>query len=226
MGERVVHLVRTGIANTASLVSMLERLNARVEDVRDAGDVERARAVVLPGVGAFGAGMERLRRAGLVEAMRARVDAGRATLCVCLGMQLLCGASEETPGETGLGVIDVRVERFAGPVRVPQMGWNRVRAGQGATMLVDGVAYFANSYRIAGSLRSDLVRAGWACATSEYSGEFVCGMERRDVLACQFHPELSGAWGLGLVSSWLDRACGEAGAPRTERARAGEGVRC
>jgi len=195
-----VTVVRTGTANLASVVAALERAGARVDVTADPGSVAAADRLVLPGVGSFGAVARRLRGSGLAEALIRRLEDGRPVLAVCLGLQLLAAASEEDPGVPGLGMIEATVTRFAPGPRVPQLGWNRVCAGPGCRLLADGVAYFANSYKL------DRVPAGWAGATADHGGSFVAGLERGPVLACQFHPELSGAWGQALLERWLEAA--------------------
>jgi glutamine amidotransferase len=193
-------IVATGLANTASVVAAFKRLGAAPLITRDAAEVQAARAVVVPGVGAFGPGMQALRDASLVDLLRERVAADRPTAGICLGMQLLFATSDETPGATGLGIIDAHVARFADTLTVPQMGWNQVAAPEGARFFRDGFAYFANSYRAVPPLD------GWRCATADYGGTFVAGIERGATVGCQFHPELSGRWGLALLRRWLDAA--------------------
>lgn len=192
-------VVPTGTANLASVVAGFRRLGAGPHVARDAGDVEAADGVVLPGVGAYGAAMAEVERAGMTAALAERVDEGRPTLAVCVGMQLLSRSSDESPEVSGLGVVDNHVGRFPEFVRVPQLGWNQVLAGEGCRLLTSGWAYFANSFRL------DSVPDGWVGAASDHGGEFVSAMERGDVLACQFHPELSGAWGSALMERWLER---------------------
>jgi glutamine amidotransferase len=197
VGDTGVVIVRTGTANLASVVAALRRLGADPQLTAEPGEVENAAAVVLPGVGSFGAAMQSLQADGMAAALRARIEAGRPTLCVCLGLQLLCAESEESPGVRGLGVIATRVRRFERTLRVPQFGWNHVQAQAGGTMVRSGYAYFANSY----CLREP--PDGWQAATAEYGGPFVAALEHGAVLACQFHPELSGAWGAELLGRWL-----------------------
>ncbi|MBW2261366.1 MAG: imidazole glycerol phosphate synthase subunit HisH [Deltaproteobacteria bacterium] len=196
-------VIRTGTANIASVLAGLRRAGAAPRVSSDPLDVQAARMAVLPGVGTVSAAMERIDGAGLADPLRRRLSAGRPTLCVCLGLQLLAGGSEESPGVEALGVVPGTATRFSGGVRVPQLGWNRVEAGEGCRLLRDGHAYFANSYKL------DAAPEGWCAATSDHGGRFVAAMERGSVLACQFHPELSGAWGLDLIGRWLE-AGGEA----------------
>ena len=188
-------VVRTGMANLASVLAGLGRLGVEATVSADAALITGAERVVLPGVGAFGAAMERL--GPLADVLAERVRAGRPTLAVCLGLQLLCASSDESPGVRGLGVVDGHVARFSSVVKVPQLGWNRVEAGPGCRLLDDGYAYYANSFRLPAA------PPGWAAATTDHGGPFVAALERGPVLACQFHPELSGPWGLALLRRWL-----------------------
>ncbi len=191
-----ITVVVTGVANLASVLAAWRRLGVTPHVTEDPDEVRRADRVELPGVGSFGAAMERLRETGLDAALSERVDAGRPTLAICVGLQVLCDASEESPGVTGLGRVPGTVARFPDRVRVPQFGWNRVEAPAGGP-LESGYAYFANSYRL------PVAPAGWTAAITDHGGPFASALWRGDVLACQFHPELSGAWGLGMLSCWI-----------------------
>lgn len=191
-------VVPTGTANTASVLAAFRRLGEAPSIARDADEVFRADHVVLPGVGSFGAAMSQVDRVGMRQALQERLAEVRPTLAICVGMQLLSPVSEESEGITGLGHVACTVKRFPETVRVPQLGWNEVTAGPGCRFVGDGWAYFANSYRV------DRLPEGWSGATADHGGEFVAAMERGDVLACQFHPELSGAWGSGIIAAWLE----------------------
>lgn len=192
-----VAVVPTGTANIASVLAGLRRLGAepRLESAPEL--VERADRVVLPGVGSFGAAMGAVDGAGLRDVLRDRINQGRPTLAVCVGMQLLATGSDESEGAVGLRVVNDRVRRFDDEVLVPQLGWNEVSPSSGCRFVEPGWAYFANSYRF------DRVPEGWSAAISDHGGRFVAAMERGEVLACQFHPELSGMWGQELLSRWL-----------------------
>ncbi|MEO0459459.1 MAG: imidazole glycerol phosphate synthase subunit HisH [Myxococcota bacterium] len=196
-----VALIKTGTANIASVRAGLERAGAQVELTQDADTVKTAPAVVLPGVGAFAASLQPLRENGLEEPLRERIRAGRPTLAVCVGLQLLCDSSEESPGATGLGVFALRVTRFGlESPRVPQLGWNRIECDPECSLLESGHVYFANSYRLPHA------PDGWSSARAQHGSDFVAGVERGAVLACQFHPELSGALGRRILERWTRRA--------------------
>lgn len=205
MSGGAVLVVRTGTANLASVRAGLARAGAASELTGDPAAVRSADRVVLPGVGAFGAAAAALAADGLDEALRERVAAGRPTLAVCLGQQLLAEGSGESPGVPGLGAFPGTVERFPAGVRIPQLGWNFVAPGPGCRWLTPGYAWFANSYRLT------VAPAGWKAAWAEHGTRFVAALERDGVLACQFHPELSGPWGQDLLRRWLETTEGGRG---------------
>jgi imidazole glycerol phosphate synthase glutamine amidotransferase subunit len=194
-----VVIVDSGVANLASIAGAVRRLGGGVAPVvsRDPDEIMSATHVVLPGVGAFGAGMTALRNAGLGTAIREAAGRGTPLLGICLGMQMLCEASEESPGVAGLGLIAGTCRRLPGQVRVPHLGWNSVRAEADARLVTSGVAAFANSYAL--RERPD----GWTPAWATHGLPFVAALERGRILACQFHPELSGAYGAALLERWL-----------------------
>jgi imidazole glycerol-phosphate synthase subunit HisH len=191
-----VVVLPTGTANLASVLAAFARLGAATRIASQPEMVERAARVVLPGVGTFGAAVTGLRAAGLEQAVAARVRAGEPTLAMCVGLQILFEESDESPGEIGLSSLEGRVGQFPSEVRVPQFGWNRVEPEPGCRYLAPGYAYFANSYRV-------LAAPGCRVASAEHGGRFVAALERDHVVACQFHPELSGAYGHQLIARWL-----------------------
>lgn len=195
-----VVIIRTGSANLASVSAAFVRLGAVPRITEDALFIASAPLVVLPGVGAFGAAMDHLRTHGLDAALRHRIANHRPLLAICLGMQVLCEASDESPGTEGLGIVPGRITRFDSSVRVPQMGWNSISPTPGASLLRSDWVYFANSYRLA------RVPDDWEGARTDHGGNFASALERGSLLACQFHPELSGAAGLTLIERWLSHA--------------------
>ncbi len=198
-----IAILRTGAANIASVASGFARLGGRPRLIDDADSVRTAPLLVSPGVGSFGAAIERLSSIGALDALRARVESGRPTLTICLGMQMLFEGSEESPEARGLGIAPGRVTAFPQGARRPHMGWNEVIPQRDDPILARGFAYFANSFRMTDP------PDGWTVALTDHAGHFISAMRRGPILACQFHPELSGAFGLDLMTGWI-RAAQEA----------------
>ncbi len=197
MSAQVV-VVPTGTANMASVAAAFRRIGTELSEVRSPEEIRSAHRLVLPGVGAFAAAIERIDERQWRQALVDRIGEGRPTLAICLGMQLLCEKSDESPGVSGLGVVSGTVTRLPEHLTVPQLGWNQVMPAPGSRFLTPGWAYFANSYRLT-SVPND-----WTSARTSYGGSFVSAIERGNLLACQFHPELSGDWGSELLSRWLN----------------------
>ncbi len=193
-------VVQTRAANQASVLAAFRRFGMEARISEDVETVASAKRVVLPGVGSFAPVADRLRRIGLDAALKDRVEEGRPTLAICLGLHLLARSSEEGGDAAGIGVLCQRVTAYPDTVVVPQLGWNAVGAGGGSRFITDGAAYFANSYRFCEA------PPGWVASWSDHGGPFVAALERGPVLACQFHPELSGPWGQSVIERWL-KAC-------------------
>jgi len=188
-----------GIGNLRSAEKALEHVGADARLTADIEIIDRADAVVLPGVGNFGRCMTALRDSGLDEVAARSAGSGRPFLGICVGMQLLYGGSEESPGMTGLGILDGTVRRLPEGVKHPQMQWNTVRARRD-TPLLDGLGdepwmYFVHSF--APELTDDVV------ATCDYGGEVTAIAQRGNVMATQFHPEKSGAAGMALLANFV-----------------------
>ena len=192
-----VIIVDSGVANLASVQAAFARLSASTRVSSDPDEVRRASRVVIPGVGAFGAGMAALRARRLDGAIRDAFDAGTPLLAICLGFQMLCEQSDESPGVAGFGLIEGTCQRLPDEVRVPHLGWNVVSPEASCRMLAPMDASFANSF----ALRE--APCGWDTAWTTHGVRFVAAAERGSVLACQFHPELSGAAGARLLERWL-----------------------
>lgn len=196
-----------GAGNLRSVVHALDHLG--VTDyrlVQEPGQMEGAEQVILPGVGAFGAGMEQLRKQKLVEPIKAAIRRGVPYLGICLGMQFLFEYSDEMGRHEGLGVLPGYVTRFSEGMhlKVPHMGWNQLQYNRPSTLL-DGIsegsyAYFVHSYYCVPRNASDLL------ITTEYGIKFAAGVQRDNVFGVQFHPEKSQSTGLKLLSNFLQIA--------------------
>lgn len=191
-----VLIVPTGAANVASVRAAFQRLGLPSRITNTPADVLTAQFVVLPGVGSFEAGMRGLREGGFDAPLVQRVAQGLPTLAICLGLQLFASSSEEAPGVDGLGIWPGAVKRLPPSPLLPQMGWNRMHTPVGS-LVAPGDAYFANSYALLEA------PAGWLASLSRFGVDFVSAVEKGRVLACQLHPELSGAWGDQLLRRWL-----------------------
>lgn len=194
----MIAIIDYGMGNLYSVTKALEKMGAPTRIVARAAELTGdERALVLPGVGAFGKGMEQLRRRGFVEAIPGFVATGKPFVGICLGLQLLFEQSVEMGEYRGLGLFPGRVVRFSGDLVVPHMGWNQVNPVQ-AVPLLAGVepgsyAYFVHSYY---ALPADPALV-WA--TTSYGVEFASVVGRDNVMGLQFHPEKSQSVGLRIL---------------------------
>jgi imidazole glycerol-phosphate synthase subunit HisH len=199
----VIAVLDYGIGNLRSAQKALERTGADARLVTSADEAAGATGVVLPGVGAFGRCMEALRESGLDRVAVDAIAAGTPFLGICVGMQMLYAASEESPGVAGLSVIDAAVVRLRDGVKRPQMQWNVLVPVRPGSALLDGLGeepwvYFVHSF--APEHTDDVV------ATCDYGGPVVAAVERGLLWATQFHPEKSGAVGARVLANFA-KAC-------------------
>jgi imidazole glycerol phosphate synthase glutamine amidotransferase subunit len=200
MATKHVGVIPTGTANLASVLAGLRRAHATPFLIAKPEDITTTAYVMLPGVGAFGAAIKELLDKQMLEPLRERIQQHKPTMGICLGLQLFCKTSDESPGIGGLGILPYHIEAFAEPLRVPQFGWSLVSPSEESTFFEEGYAYFANSY----CLRD--IPPGWDVALSDYGGPYVAAMRQGPLVACQFHPELSSQWGQTLMQNWLTHA--------------------
>jgi len=193
-----------GIGNLRSAQKALHKVGADARLTNDAGLVRDAHAVVLPGVGAFGACMAALRESGLESLVRERIDGGKPFLGICVGMQMLFDDSEENPGAKGLGVISGTVRYLPDTVKRPQMQWNHVHITRPDPMFAKLPAepwmYFVHSLHPVPLDESSIV------ATTDYGCAVTAAVRKDNVFAVQFHPEKSAVDGLALLGNFVDAA--------------------
>ena len=193
----VAIVVDYGVGNLFSMSNALRKAGFHVEVAKKPQDLQDADALVLPGVGNFGAAAANLEP--FSEAIRDMVGRETPLLGSCLGMQLLFEGSEEGPGE-GLGVLSGEVKRFVGNMKTPHMGWNTVTFKQGS-LLLEGIKpgsyfYFVHSYYPEPADPKDTL------ATTSYGVEFASIVKRGSVYGAQFHPEKSGEAGARLLENF------------------------
>ena len=199
-----IALVDYGAGNLPSVERAFTRLGATPERSASAAPLERAQAIVLPGVGHFGALAAALDARGLRQPLLDAIGRGTPFLGICLGLQALWEGSNEAPAERGLGLLEGRVAALPATVKLPHMGWNQLaRCGERRSRLLSGLpgdayVYFAHSY--AGPADADAV------AVCDYGATFAAVVERDNLFGVQFHPEKSGSVGAGVLANFLEAA--------------------
>ena len=201
-----VAVVDYDAGNTFSVTRALEKVGARVYLTSDPEEVLTADAVVLPGVGAFGDCVRKLKERGMDEACLETYRIGKPFLGVCIALQVFFEASEESPGVEGLGILPGKVVKFdVGGLKVPHMGWNELDVVREHPIL-GGLSgedfYFVHSYHPEPEEDSDLL------GESDYGGRFCAAAGRENLAAVQFHPEKSSRAGLKLYENFLSWARG------------------
>jgi glutamine amidotransferase len=196
-----------GIGNLRSAQKALQKVGARAELTADLAVIDSADAVVLPGVGAFGACMDALDASGLASAARDAVASGRPFLGICVGMQLLFDGSEETPGRSGLGIVRGHIRWIPPGVKRPQMQWNVLDVVRADDPMLAGLGPEAWMYFVH-SLHGVPTDPGVVAATCDYGGPLTAAVRLGNVFATQFHPEKSGRSGLALLANFVRIASG------------------
>jgi glutamine amidotransferase len=198
----VIAVVDYGVGNLRSVEKALIAVGAEVELTADQRTIQKAKKVVLPGVGAFGDGMAGLHECGLVDALKEAVEQGKPLLGICLGMQLLFDRSEEHGEHIGLGLLPGSVRRFPSTDRkVPHTGWNRILPAQEDPLLQDlpaqAYAYFNHSYYCQ-AICEDTI------AYTEYGLHYSSIVRRGSLYGVQFHPEKSQHVGLIILKNFVE----------------------
>jgi len=198
----MIAIIDYGMGNLRSVQKGLERTGSEAVVTRDVGQIESARGVVLPGVGAFSACMENLGKFGLTEPIRAFIRKKKPFLGICLGFQLLFSESEEFGPRKGLDLFPGKVVGFqAGKeLKVPHMGWNRLEKKIQSPFL-EGIStgdyvYFVHSFYVVPDDSSIIA------TTTDYGECFVSSIATESLFACQFHPEKSQELGLRILANF------------------------
>lgn len=204
----MIAIIDYDAGNIKSVEKALHFLGQKSVITRDTDVILGAEGAILPGVGAFGDAMGKLRAYGLDEVIRGYVDSGRPFLGICLGLQLLFESSEESPGVEGLRILKGRIVRIpaAQGLKVPHIGWNDLHFPVRGR-LFDGIGsdapyvYFVHSYYLQAE------DEGIVTATTEYGVQIHASVEKGNVFACQFHPEKSADVGMKILRNFVS-LCG------------------
>ncbi|MBE5944621.1 MAG: imidazole glycerol phosphate synthase subunit HisH [Lachnospiraceae bacterium] len=190
--------------NIKSVEKAIQYLGEEAIITRDRDVILSSDKVILPGVGAFGDAMAKLREYKLDQVIYDVVDKKTPFLGICLGLQLLYKTSEESPEATGLGILDgeiLRIPELPG-LKIPQIGWNSLNITPGAKLFKDvsdnAYVYFVHSYYLKSKNIEDVA------ATTDYSVNIHASVERDNVFACQFHPEKSSGVGLQILKNFIE----------------------
>lgn len=198
-------IINYGAGNIRSVQSAVSACGEKVFVIEKPDDLKKADNIILPGVGAFADGMKSLGVSGMIEPLVDAIKSGKPFLGICLGLQLLFSHSEE--GDcAGFGLIKGRVKRFrfeGRDLRIPHMGWNRMKTADRTETLFDGIPdnqyfYFAHSFYPEPDDRT--VIAG----TTVYGTEFTSAIKNNNLAGVQFHPEKSGDYGIRFIKNFLE----------------------
>ena len=200
----MVAIIDYDAVNIKSVEKAVSLLGQEALLTRNREEILLADHVILPGVGAFGDAMEKLRGYGLVSVIRETADKGIPFLGICLGLQLMFESSEEAPGVAGLGILPGKIVRIPDKegLKIPHIGWNSLTfPNQGR--LFQGIAegayvYFVHSYYLQAD-DPQIVKA-----STEYGTLIHASVERDNLFACQFHPEKSSETGLKILQNFLE----------------------
>ncbi|HVN23062.1 MAG TPA: imidazole glycerol phosphate synthase subunit HisH [Syntrophorhabdales bacterium] len=198
----MIAIVDYGMGNLRSVTNAFARLGASIVVTSDRNAIATARAIVLPGVGAFGKCMENLVRFDLLDVLLDQINKGKPYLGICLGLQMLFESSEEAPGVKGLGLVKGSVKRFKNELKVPHMGWNQVEQTKGS-QLFKGIRQGEHFYFVH-SFYPEPTEEELIASTTDYGKPFASSVERENIFACQFHPEKSQRVGLHLLQNFID----------------------
>ena len=199
----MIAIIDYDAGNIKSVEKAIQSLGEEVIVTRDADVLLNAKKVILPGVGAFGDAMDKIRSYGLEEVIHRIVKKGTPFLGICLGLQLMFEESDETPGVKGLGILPGKILRIpeAEDLKIPHMGWNSLHFEK-ETKLFAGIkegayVYFVHSYYLKAQDESIVA------ASTEYATHIHAAVEQDNVFACQFHPEKSSDVGLMILKNFI-----------------------
>ena len=200
----MIAIIDYDAGNIRSVEKALKFLGQDVKITRDPEEILSAEKVILPGVGAFGDAMRKLKEYGLDQVIRKTAGKGTPFLGICLGLQLLFERSDEAPGAEGLGILKGEILRLPEKegYKIPHMGWNSLELVHNGRLFrdlpEDPYVYFVHSYYLKAADET-IVKA-----RTEYTTAIDASVEQGNVFACQFHPEKSSETGLKILKNFVE----------------------
>ena len=205
----MIAIIDYDAGNIRSVEKALQYLGEEVIVTRKREEILQADKVILPGVGAFGDAMEKIRSYGLEEVIHEVVNRKTPFLGICLGLQLLFEASEESEGVRGLGILPGKIVKIpdAPGLKIPHIGWNSLKFPSDGVLFhglkEDSYVYFVHSYYLQAA-EEEIIKA-----TTEYGVTIHAAVEKDNVYACQFHPEKSSEVGMQILKNFIAVQSGE-----------------
>ena len=201
--ESLIAILDYDAGNIKSVEKAMQLLGQEVEITREKETILQADKVILPGVGAFGDAMGKLRQYGLEEVIREVVEKGTPFLGICLGLQLMFERSDESPGVKGLGILKGEILRIPETLglKIPHMGWNTLEFQNNGRLFSglkqEAYVYFVHSYYLKAA------DEGIVTAVTQYGTKIHASVEKGNVFACQFHPEKSSDVGIQILRNFI-----------------------
>ncbi len=202
----MIAIIDYGLGNLKSVLNSFEHIGISAIITRDIEEIKKATAIVLPGVGSFGEGINNLHKFGLVEILKEEILIKKKPfLGICLGMQLICTKGYESGEFLGLGWIDAEVIKFDDKnksLRIPHVGWNDVHCNLNSPLLKGGkekqTFYFVHSYHV------KLTKTDLCKGICNYGDDFCAVLQKDNIFATQFHPEKSQYEGLEILRKFAE----------------------
>ena len=200
-----IAIIDYNMGNIKSVENAFKRIGADVRVTDNPEIIGKAKAVVLPGVGAFRDAIGNLKRLGLYECIIDTIAQDKPFLGICIGLQVLFEYSMEGAKSPGLGIFKGSVEKIPDGVKIPHMGWNKVRIIKKDSRLFNGIVsgesfYFVHSYH-AVCADEEIISS-----TTDYGIDIVSSIEKGNAYALQFHPEKSSTFGLKVLKNFMEIA--------------------
>ncbi len=196
----MIAIIDYSAGNLRSVKKAFNHLEVKNIIATRAEDLNKVNGIVLPGVGAFGSAMKKLKETNFYEGIKSWLFAGKPFLGICLGIQMLFGESAESENERGFGVFEGKCERFK-KGKVPQIGWNQINIVKESPLL-EGIPdktffYFLHGYYV------EVENQDIITAKTDYFVEYTSIIEKENIFGVQFHPEKSGKMGLKMLKNWI-----------------------